>query len=125
MPPSAGPSSAVSVCLRPRGARSRARPRRAARHENEIACRPSRKATRGSKMPVYISLLRFTQQGVEAVKDQGSRIDRLKEAYRAAGGELIAYYATMGRYDGVAVYRMRDDAAAATFCLAAMAKGNV
>jgi len=76
-------------------------------------------------MPVYVSLLRFTQQGVEAVKQQGSRMDRIKEAYRAAGGELIAYYATMGRYDGIAIYRLPDDAAAATFCLATMAHGNV
>ena len=76
-------------------------------------------------MPVYVSLLRFTQQGVEAVKEQGSRMDRIKEAYRAAGGELIGYYATMGRYDGIAVYRMKDDAAAAALCLAIMAKGNV
>jgi len=76
-------------------------------------------------MPVYVSLLRFTQQGVEAVKEQGSRMDRIKEAYRAAGGELVAYYATMGRYDGIAVYRMKDDASAAAFCLGIMAKGNV
>ena len=76
-------------------------------------------------MPVYVSLLRFTQQGVEAVKQQGSRMDRIKEAYRAAGGELIAYYATMGRYDGIAIYRLPDDAATATFCLATMAHGNV
>src|SRR5436305_13083020 len=76
-------------------------------------------------MPVYVSLLRFTQQGVEAVKEQGSRMDRIKEAYRAGGGERIAYYATMGRYDGIAVYRMKDEAAAAAFCLAIMSKGNV
>ncbi|MFL5293634.1 MAG: GYD domain-containing protein [Myxococcales bacterium] len=76
-------------------------------------------------MPVYISLLRFTQQGVEAVKEQGSRMDRIKEAYRAAGGELIGYYATLGKYDGIAIYRMKDDAAAAGFCLAIMSKGNV
>ena len=76
-------------------------------------------------MPVYVSLLRFTQQGVEAVKEQGSRMDRIKEAYRAAGGELIGYYATLGQYDGIAIYRMQDDAAAAAFCLAIMSKGNV
>jgi uncharacterized protein with GYD domain len=76
-------------------------------------------------MPVYVSMLRFTQQGVEAVKDQASRMDRIKEAYRAAGGELIAYYATMGRYDGIAIFRMKDDSAAAAFCLAIMSKGNV
>jgi len=76
-------------------------------------------------MPIYVSLLRFTQQGVEAVKEQGSRMDRIKEAYRAAGGELIGYYATLGQYDGIAIYRMQDDAAAAAFCLAIMSKGNV
>ncbi len=76
-------------------------------------------------MSIYISLLTFTQKGVEAVKQQGGRIDQIKEAYRAAGGELIAYYATMGRYDGVAVYRMPDDAQAAGFCLATMARGHV
>jgi len=76
-------------------------------------------------MPIYISLLRFTQQGIETVKEQGSRMDRIKEAYRAAGGELIGYYATLGRYDGIAIYRMKDDAAAAAFCLAIMSKGNV
>jgi uncharacterized protein with GYD domain len=52
-------------------------------------------------------------------------MDDIKKAYRAAGGELIAYYPTMGHYDGVAIYRMPDDAAAAQLILATMAKGNV
>ena len=76
-------------------------------------------------MALYISLLAFTQKGVEAVKEQGSRIDDIKAAYRAAGGELVAYYATMGQYDGVVVYRMPDDVAAASFILSTMARGNV
>ena len=76
-------------------------------------------------MQTYISLLTFTQQGVENVKQQGSRIDDIKKAYRAAGGELIAYYPTMGRFDGVAIYRMPDDTAAAQLILGIMARGNV
>jgi uncharacterized protein with GYD domain len=76
-------------------------------------------------MRTYISLLTFTQQGAENVRQQGGRIDDIKKAYRACGGELIAYYPTMGHYDGVAVYRMPDDAAAAQLILATMAKGNV
>jgi uncharacterized protein with GYD domain len=76
-------------------------------------------------MSTYISLLTFTQKGVEAVKQQGDRIDEIKAAYRAAGGELIAYYATMGHYDGVAIYRMPDDVVAASFILSTMARGNV
>jgi uncharacterized protein with GYD domain len=76
-------------------------------------------------MPIYVSLLTFTQQGAENVKHHGSRMDEIKKAYRAAGGELIAYYATMGHYDGVAIYTMPDDAASAQFILGTMAKGNV
>jgi uncharacterized protein with GYD domain len=76
-------------------------------------------------MRTYISLLTFTQQGIENVKQQGGRIDDIKKAYRAAGGELVAYYPTMGQYDGVAIYRMPDDVAAAQLILGTMAKGNV
>src|SRR4051812_30120594 len=76
-------------------------------------------------MGTYISLLTFTQQGAENVRQQGARIDDIKKAYRAAGGELIAYYPTMGHYDGVAIYRMPDDTAAAQLILTTMAKGNV
>src|SRR5215468_4936509 len=76
-------------------------------------------------MKTYISLLTFTQQGIENIAAQGARIDAIRQAYRAAGGELIGYYATMGRYDGVAIYRMPDDAAAAAFILATNARGNV
>lgn len=76
-------------------------------------------------MSTYISFLTFTQKGVEAVKHQGDRIDAIKAAYRAAGGELIAYYATMGHYDGVVIYRMPDDIAAASFILSTNAMGNV
>ena len=76
-------------------------------------------------MQTYISLLTFTQQGAENVRQQGARIDDIKKAYRAAGGELIGYYPTMGQYDGVAVYRMPDDTAAAQLVLAIMSKGNV
>jgi uncharacterized protein with GYD domain len=76
-------------------------------------------------MRIYVSLLMFTQQGVQDVRQQADRMDAMKQAYRAAGGELLAYYATMGQYDAVAIYRMPDDAQATKFILATMAKGNV
>lgn len=76
-------------------------------------------------MPLYISLLSFTQQGVERIKEQSGRIDDIKKAYAAGGGELIGYYPTMGRYDGVAIYRMPDDVTAAKFILGTVTKGNV
>ena len=39
-------------------------------------------------MPTYISLLRYTQQGMAAAKSGPARLDAAKEAYKKAGGEL-------------------------------------
>ncbi|MDW7710309.1 MAG: GYD domain-containing protein [Deferrisomatales bacterium] len=54
-------------------------------------------------MATYITLLRFTQTGMEKFKDMPSRLDRAKAACRAAGGELKSFYLTLGQYDAVAV----------------------
>jgi uncharacterized protein with GYD domain len=39
-------------------------------------------------MPTYISLISFTQKGVESIKDGPRRLDAAKERFRAAGAEL-------------------------------------
>ena len=39
-------------------------------------------------MPTYISLISFTQMGVESIKDGPRRLDAAKERFRAAGAEL-------------------------------------
>jgi uncharacterized protein with GYD domain len=54
-------------------------------------------------MSTYITLLRFTQTGMQQVKDTPARLDRAKAACRVAGGELTAFYLTLGQYDAVAV----------------------
>jgi hypothetical protein len=41
-------------------------------------------------MPTYISLLRYTQQGIAAIKQGPTRLDAAKQAYKKAGGELKA-----------------------------------
>jgi uncharacterized protein with GYD domain len=33
-------------------------------------------------MPTYISLLRYTQQGIAAIKQGSARLDKAKEVYR-------------------------------------------
>ncbi len=54
-------------------------------------------------MATYITLLRFTQTGMENAKEMPSRLDRAKAACRAAGGELKGFYLTLGQYDAVAI----------------------
>ncbi len=76
-------------------------------------------------MPTYIALLRWTQKGIENVKESPSRLDQAKEALRAVGGEFKDFYLTMGSYDMVCVCEAPDDAAIAKFVLGISTKGGV
>jgi uncharacterized protein with GYD domain len=76
-------------------------------------------------MPTYISMLRYTQQGISNVKNAPARIDAAKEAYKKAGGELKALYLTLGQYDLVAVAEMPNDEAVARMALALGSQGNI
>ncbi|HEV2017362.1 MAG TPA: GYD domain-containing protein [Gemmatimonadaceae bacterium] len=76
-------------------------------------------------MPTYISLLRYTQQGISSAKNAPSRIDAAKEAYKKAGGELKAIYLTMGQYDLVAIAEMPNDEAVARMALGMGMQGNI
>ncbi len=83
---------------------------------------PSRKERR---MTTYISLLRFTQQGVEKIKESPARLDRAKAAAKAGGGELKAFYLTMGHYDAVVIAEAPSDEVYAGIMLAIGAAGAV
>ena len=62
-------------------------------------------------MPHYISLIRYTQKGVENLKDSPKRVDATKKAFEAAGRKLKAIYWTLGRYDAVAIGEFPGDEA--------------
>jgi uncharacterized protein with GYD domain len=73
----------------------------------------------------YISLLRYTQQGITSIKQGPGRIEAARKAYREQGAELKAVYLVMGRYDFVALVEAPDEATAAKAALALGSKGNV
>ena len=76
-------------------------------------------------MPTYISMLRYTQQGISSVKNAPARMDAAKEAYKKAGGELKAIYLTLGQYDLVAIAEMPNDEAVARLALGMGMQGNI
>ncbi len=76
-------------------------------------------------MPTYVTLLRFTQTGIAAVKDSPGRIEAGRRAYRAMGAELKQWYLLMGQYDAVVISEAPDDETAARVSLAVGALGNV
>ena len=76
-------------------------------------------------MPTYISMLRYTQQGISSAKNAPARIDAARDAYKKAGGELKAIYLTMGQYDLVAIAEMPNDEAVARMALGLGMQGNI
>ena len=76
-------------------------------------------------MPTYISLIRFTQKGMETIKDGPKRLDAAKQRLRTAGGELKAFYLVTGQYDAVAISELPNDEAAARLALGTGSMGNV
>ena len=76
-------------------------------------------------METYIILGKWTQQGVAKVNEAPARIEAARKAMQAAGGRMIAWYLTMGRYDFVVITESPNVKAAATVLLATGAQGNV
>ena len=76
-------------------------------------------------MPTYITLLHFTQKGIETIKEGPARLDKAKQAFKAAGAELKAFYLVTGRYDAVAVIEAPNDEVVARLALGTASMGNV
>jgi len=76
-------------------------------------------------MPLYITLLRWTDEGIRNVKDSPSRLEKAKEAIRASGGDFKAFYMTLGQYDAVTIGESPDDATYAKTLLAIGSSGAV
>jgi len=75
-------------------------------------------------MPHYVTLIRYTHQGLSKIKDSPSRLDAAKKAAEAEGGKIHAWYLTMGQYDAVLISEFPSDEASAKFALSTGALGN-
>jgi uncharacterized protein with GYD domain len=79
----------------------------------------------GCTVATYITLLQFTQQGVESIKESPARLDAAKQAFRAMGAQLKEFYLVMGQYDAVVVAEAPDDDTAAKLALAISSAGAI
>ena len=76
-------------------------------------------------MHTYVTLYRYTQQGIRNIKESPARVEQARKAIANAGGKFKAIYLTMGWYDLVAVSEWPTDEAAASFLLSLGGAGNV
>ncbi len=76
-------------------------------------------------MPTYIVLNNWTDHGIRNVKESPQRLDATRKAIEAAGGKVLGYYLTMGRYDSVLIVEGPSDEVAATLALSAGSQGSI
>jgi len=76
-------------------------------------------------MQTYIALMRWTQQGINKVKDSPGRLDAGRKAFQEIGVQIKDTYLTMGRYDLVCVIEAPDDETLARAMLSLGAQGNI
>ena len=76
-------------------------------------------------MPTYITLARWTQQGIQKVKESPARLDAFKQLVRSQGGEVKGFYMVTGQYDIVLINEGPNDETAAKVALALASKGSI
>ena len=76
-------------------------------------------------MPTYVTLFKWTEQGVKDVKNALARFEASRKLVQSMGGKMLGIYVTMGEYDVIAVTEGPSDEVAAAVALSIAAKGNV
>jgi uncharacterized protein with GYD domain len=76
-------------------------------------------------MPTYVTLIKYTQKGVENMKESPTRLDAAKELFKSMGGELKAFYLAMGRYDAVVISEGPDDETATKLAMTIASAGAI
>jgi len=76
-------------------------------------------------MPRYITLINYTQKGIENIKDGPARLDQARQAFKARGAEILEYYLVSGRYDAVAILEAPDDDTVAKLALTIGSAGAI
>ncbi len=73
-------------------------------------------------MPTFISLIKWTDQGIRTVRDTTRRQREALAQFEKMGIKTMGFYWTLGRYDGVFIGDAPD---AETVTAAALAIGSV
>ena len=74
-------------------------------------------------MSTYMTFIRYTQQGIESIKDSPVRLDTAKQLYKSLGAEIKSYYLAMGRYDVIVISEAPDDETATKLAMTIASAG--
>jgi uncharacterized protein with GYD domain len=76
-------------------------------------------------MPTYVSLLRWTEQGIKNARASVERAEQASAAAQRAGGRLQTVLWTQGAYDIVTIAEFPDDESATAFLIGVGGQGNI
>jgi uncharacterized protein with GYD domain len=76
-------------------------------------------------MPTYISLVQFTDKGLQAAKETTQRVADWAAKVEPLGVSIKQMYWTLGQYDQVCVFEAPNDETVASVLLAADMLGNI
>jgi uncharacterized protein with GYD domain len=76
-------------------------------------------------MPHYVSLMRWTSQGVAGLPAWRDRVEEGERIISDAGGGLVGVYVTLGRYDVVEIFEAPNDETAYGIVLELARHGTV
>ena len=76
-------------------------------------------------MPTYISLVNYTDQGIQNIKNAPKRIRDFRKLIASMGGKLKSVHLTMGSYDLVVISEAPDDETITKATLTVAGQGNI
>lgn len=76
-------------------------------------------------MPIYVRLVKLTEQGVRNLNGFQKSFDEIKKIQKGENAKLIGAYATLGRYDFVAILEAPDDKTALKLSAKVGSKGDL
>jgi len=76
-------------------------------------------------MATYISLVKFTDKGMQAAKETTQRVAEWAAKVQSKGVTIKQTYWTLGQYDQVCVFEAPDEETAASVLLSADILGNI
>ncbi|HEY8202946.1 MAG TPA: GYD domain-containing protein [Actinomycetota bacterium] len=75
-------------------------------------------------MPIYITLIKWTDQGRSKASSLPDRVAEVDKRIEALGGKSLGNWLTMGRFDQIAAVEAPDDETAAKLLMVVAERGN-
>jgi uncharacterized protein with GYD domain len=76
-------------------------------------------------MPVYVQLMKWTDQGRKNVETLPDRVATVQKRVEDMGVKILGHYMTMGQYDQVIISEAPDDETVAKITVMVAGRGNV